>query len=108
MPRATSAQEIFNAMPNRFLPEKAGDMHAVIQFDLSGEGGGQWVLTIADRQAHINTGATPNPHMTFSSDASDYVAMINGDLNPMAAFMQGKVRVSGDVALAMKMQTLFG
>ena len=105
--RATTAKEIFEAMPGRFLPEQAGDLNAVIQFDLSGEGGGQWTLSVADRKATVTDGTTPNPNMTFSTDAADFVAIINGDLNPMNAFMQGKVKVKGDMTLALKLQNIF-
>jgi len=107
MPRPTSAKEIFEAMPSRFLPEQAAGLNASIQFDLSGEGGGQWALTFADQKLAVTEGLTPNPSMTFSASANDYVSIINGDLNPMAAFMQGRVMVKGDISLAMKLQTLF-
>ena len=106
-PRATKAQEIFDAMPGRLLPEQAGDLNATILFELTGEGGGEWSLTLANRQATVVAGAAPNPTMTFSASASDYVAIINGDLNPMQAFMQGKVKIKGDMGAAMKLQKLF-
>ena len=35
-------------------------------------------------------------------------ALVNGDLNAMAAFMQGKVKVKGEMALALKLQSIFG
>ncbi len=106
-PRATNAQEIFDAMPGRLLPEQAGDLNATILFELTGEGGGEWSLTLANRQATVVAGPAPNPAMTFSASASDYVAIINGDLNPMQDFMQGKVKVKGDMALAIRLQSLF-
>jgi len=107
MPRVNSIQEVFDAMPSRFLPDQAGDMRAVIQFDLSGEGGGQWFATIADRALQVSTGQAPSPSLTLTTTANDYLAMINGELKPMAAFMQGRVRVRGDMPLLLKMQSLF-
>jgi putative sterol carrier protein len=107
MARANSVQEVFDGMPSHFLPDQAGDMRAVIQFDLSGEGGGQWFVTIADRILNVSTGQTPAPTLTLTTSAKDYLAIVNGDLKPMAAFMQGKVRVKGDMPLLMKMQGLF-
>jgi len=101
-------KEIFEAMPGRFLPEKAGDLQAVIQFDLTGEGGAQYYATIGKGACAVAEGTTPNPTMTFSAAAADYISMINGQLNPMQAFMQGKIKVKGDMSLALKMQTLFG
>ena len=39
--------------------------------------------------------------------ASDYVDMVNGKLNPQMAFMGGKLKIKGDMSLALKMQQLF-
>jgi putative sterol carrier protein len=33
--------------------------------------------------------------------------MVTGKLNPMTAFMSGKVKVEGDLGAVMKFQTLF-
>ncbi len=107
MPRATSVQQVFDVMPAHFRPDQAGDTRAVIQFDLSGEGGGQWYVTIEDHTLTVDAGQTPTPSLTVTTSASDYLAMVNGDLRPMSAFMQGKVRVRGDVPLLMRMQSLF-
>ncbi len=103
----TSAKDIFDRMPQAFSPEAAAGVNAVIQFDLSGDGGAQYVVTIADQTCKVEAGTAPNPSMTLSMAASDYVAMTNGELNPMNAFMQGKVKVKGDMGLAMKVQSFF-
>ena len=39
------------------------------------------------------------------SDA-DYVAMTSGSLNPMMAFMSGKIKVEGDLNTVMKLQSI--
>jgi sterol carrier protein 2 len=39
--------------------------------------------------------------------AQDYVDRITGKLNGQMAFMSGKLKISGDMGLAMKMQNLF-
>jgi len=107
MTRATTLQEVFAAMPGRFSPEKAGDFQAMFQFDLTGEGGGQYVLSIADRTCTIHEGTVPNPTATISASAADYLAIANGELEVMPAFMQGKLKVKGDLAAALKMQQVF-
>ena len=38
----------------------------------------------------------------------DFQALISGNLNPMSAFMSGKIKVDGDMGVAMKLQSLFG
>ena len=102
----TSAQEAFDRIAN-LDPVKVQGINAVIIFDLSGEGGGQWTLTLADdEKPKLEEGETASPNMTLSMDAQDFVAMSNGELNAMSAFMQGKIKVSGDMGLAMKLQTI--
>jgi putative sterol carrier protein len=45
--------------------------------------------------------------MTMTLAAQDYVDLIGGKLNGQMAFMSGKLKIAGDMGLAMKMQTLF-
>jgi putative sterol carrier protein len=87
-------------------PAKIAGINAVILFDLSGEGGGKWTLNVADGKADLKEGETSPPNMTLSMDAADFAAMTRGELNPMAAFMQGKVKISGDMSLAMRLQSI--
>jgi putative sterol carrier protein len=100
--------ELFERMPGQFQAEKAVDMNAVILFDLSGEGGGQWSVSIADGKCDVIKGAADSPKATVRMDAGDYKDMITGKLNPMMAFMSGKVKVEGDLNTVMKFQQLFG
>lgn len=107
MPVSTP-QEVFDAMPGKFKGEKANGLSATVLFDLSGDNGGQWVATIVQDRLTVEKGTIPNPTLTFTAKASDYVALINGQLKPMPAFMQGKIKIKGDMTLAMKVQALFG
>ena len=103
-----SASEIFESMPKVFDAAKAGDMNATVQFDLTGEGGGQWVVVVADGTCSVNEGQTDSPTATIRMDAGDYTDLIDGKLNAMEAFMQQKIKVEGDLSTVMKFQTLFG
>ena len=38
--------------------------------------------------------------------AQDLIAMSNGELNAVSAFMQGKIKISGDMSLAMRLQSI--
>ena len=100
--------ELFEKMPGQFQADKAAGMNAVILFDLSGDGGGQWSVTIADGICTVVEGAADSPKSTVRMDAGDYHDMITGKLNPMMAFMSGKVKVEGDLNTVMKFQQIFG
>ena len=65
-------------------------------------------MTIADGKCAIAQGAASSPKATVRMDAGDYHDMITGKLNPMMAFMSGKVKVEGDLNTVMKFQQLFG
>jgi putative sterol carrier protein len=101
-------KELFDRMPDNFDAGAAGDMNAIIQFDLSGDSGGVWAVTVADGQCTVKDGASESPTLTIAMDAEDFVALTRGDLNPMNAFMSGKIKLQGDMGLAMKFQSLFG
>jgi putative sterol carrier protein len=102
-----SIQELMDQLPAAFLPEKAGGINAVIQFNLSGPGGGDWIMTIQDQTCKVETGITANPRVKLEATAQDCLDIFNGKLNPMRAFMKGRLRLRGDSSLAMKLIRLF-
>lgn len=102
-----SVEELFKNMPQAFDASKAPDFDATVQFKLSGEGGGDWYVSIANGQIDVEKGLADGPTATIMMDAQDYADMVTGKLNAMAAFMQGKVKVEGDLNTVMKFQTLF-
>jgi len=98
---------VFEQMSNRFKKEAAQGLNAVYQFDLSGEGGGQWQVVISNDRCEVKEGAHPSPTTTISMAAQDYLDMVSGKLNPQMAFMSGKLRIAGDMGLALRLQGLF-
>ena len=100
-------QEIFDQMGANINPDAAKGMNATIQFNLSGDNGGQWYVTIKDGTATVSEGTAPSANMTMTMAAQDYVDMTTGKLNGQMAFMSGKLKIAGDMGLAMKMQSLF-
>lgn len=103
----TTPADIFAKTPQNLITEKAGTMNASVAFDLSGENGGQWTVQIANGACTVDEGIADGADATISMAGSDYVDMMTGKLNPMMAFMGGKVKVSGDLNTVMKFQTLF-
>jgi putative sterol carrier protein len=99
---------IVDAMPNFLIPEKAGSTNATIAFDLSGDGGGKWWVKIHDGKAESGQGDPADPvNLTLLADAHDWVNIMTGKLDGTAAFMQGKLKIKGDMGLAIKMQSFF-
>jgi putative sterol carrier protein len=108
MPRVNTIKEIFDTMHEGFMPDKAEGVDAIYQFDLSGDNGGKYWIKVANKQVEVHEGEHASPTMTLLASADDYIAVVNGDLNPMMAFMQGKLKVKGAMELAFKLQSMFG
>jgi putative sterol carrier protein len=104
----TSAQQVFDMMPTRFNAAAAAGVNATYQFDLTGDGGGTWQVAVGSGSCQVAQGA-PNdkPNITITMAAGDYLDMITGKLNPQMAFMGGKLKIKGDMSLALKMQQIF-
>lgn len=100
-------QSLMQQAINAFQPENAAGINAKIQFHITGNQGGDWVATIKDQKLAVESGTTPNPNLTLGADTQDIFNLVNGKLNPMSAFMQGKVQVDGDMGLAMRLMNLF-
>jgi putative sterol carrier protein len=104
---ATPADQITKLEENlRANPEKVAGMNGIFQFDLSGEGGGVWHVSLANGDGHVAEGPAESPGVVISMAADDFVALTEGRLDGTMAFMSGKLKVKGDMGLAMKLQTL--
>lgn len=102
-----SVQAFFEELPTHFKPDKAAGLEAVYQFDVSGDGGGQWHADISGGTCTVVPGQASDPNITLSASDKDFLSMVNGKLNPQMAFMTGKLKVKGDMGLAMRLQSIF-
>jgi len=102
-----TVKETFDAMASRFRAEKASGVNATIQYDISGDQGGTWHAVIKDGACTVNTGAAANPNLTLGMSAQDWLDMVGGKLSGQMAFMSGKLKLKGDMGLAMKIGSMF-
>jgi len=98
---------LMGRMPKAFQPEKAQGVEAVVQYHLTGEQGGDWIVRIGDGACEVEKGTAEAPNLTLTAEASDYLAIITGKLNAMGAFAEGKLKLKGDLPLAMKLMNFF-
>ena len=105
--KVTSADEVLSLMGDVFDAQKAAGVNAIYQFDLSGDNGGQYWVKVADGAFETGQGVHEAPTLTLIASAEDYISVVNGDLNAMSAFTQGKIKIKGDVGLALKLQAMF-
>lgn len=102
-----TVEELFNRMPKAFIPEAAQGVNATLQFNLTGPEGGDWIVRIGDGKCTVEKGVVENPTMTLMAEAEDYKNVILGKLDPMAAFMQQKLRLKGNLNMALGLMKYF-
>lgn len=108
---AESVKEVFEKqMPERLRtkPDVVSKINSVYQFNISGPNGGQWTVDCTQPGGSIVAGASPSAKCTVSASDADFLNIVNGKLNAQMAFMSGKLKIQGDMGLAMKLQQLLG
>jgi len=102
----TTVREVFLELPKQFDSFVWGPEDASLQFNITGDGGGEWTANIKGGTLSVIEGSTSAASMTMTCAAQDMLAIVNGELSAVSAFMQGRVRIEGNMALAMKIQNL--
>jgi hypothetical protein len=74
-----------------------------LKFDFGGS------VIVIDGKGDTNVVSTDDQEVDCSIGVSqeDLESLMSGNLNPMTAFMSGKIKVKGDMGVAMKLQSLF-
>lgn len=101
-----SPQEIFDQKIHAKIqskPDMADKVNAVYRFDLSGPAGGTWIVDLKKGGTNGVRKADEQGQCTITMTDTDFVSLIDGSLNPQRAFMSGKLKVKGDMSLAMKL-----
>ncbi len=104
-----TATQIFNEdLPAKL--EKNADsvtkVNAVYQFNISGDNGGTWTVDLTKDSDFVSEGASDDADCTVTMKEDDFIAMWDGSLPGTQAFMTGKLKIAGDMGLAMKLQKI--
>jgi putative sterol carrier protein len=103
-----TVEKLIEGMPRVFDPAAAGDLQAEIQFDVSGDGGGKWVVSIAGGGCEVRKGEAVAPVLTIETPGDIWVKVARGEIDRPKAFMQGLYRAKGDMKVLMRLPQLFG
>jgi putative sterol carrier protein len=99
-----NAREFFESLESRSDPTKVAGIDHTYLFEVGGEG--TWLVVVRDGAVHVTEGAAP-ADVTISLSGETFEALAARKQSPMAAYMRRKLKVSGDVSAAMKLQSLF-
>lgn len=94
------------ALVARFDPLRAGGVDATLVIDLSDAG--TTSVRIADGRCTILTGVhRDDADVTYRTEAAVWLDLVEGRIRGMDAFLAGALRVTGDLHLATRFETLF-
>jgi len=99
-----TVNKLINILPQIFIPEKAENARADIQIIAKGSEGGEWGIRIHDQ---LCEGKIENPDLSLSANTADILKMFLGELDPLKAYMQGKIQFKGRINNALKLTELF-
>ncbi|CAN5446044.1 SCP2 sterol-binding domain-containing protein [soil metagenome] len=94
-----TAKEFVYKLPQAFRSDVAGSTHATVQYDLSEP----MYSVIEGGEMQVFEGRAENPDVTVAMSDEDFVLLMKGELNGMAAFMSGRLKVQGDMMLAQRL-----
>lgn len=107
MTEAVSVKPLFAAMPMSVNQEATKDVTLVYQFNLSGEGGGQFIVTIDKGVCTVEEGVAPAPDVTITATAADYLSVVTGTVPFGWAYINGRLKVTGDLRLVLRLPAYF-
>ena len=103
---AESAKEFFDNLQASIKPEKIQGINATYQWDITDTG--KWYATLSDDGATVAEGEADDANITITVSEENWLAIVAGTLAPQMAFLTGKIKIKGDMSLAMKLQSLMG
>jgi len=99
---ASSIEEYFSTLDQRFVATAAKGVKATFQIELSGPKGGTWTIDVNDGGYTLVSGSVEKPTVTYLMDADEYLRMANGELDGVKAYAMRKLKIKGNVLMAQK------
>lgn len=99
----TKIDYVFRDLTDKYSEGAFGDFKGTIQFQLLGEGGGDWLVIINEDSWEVKSGVMDNPDASFLGDVDGFLDIRSGEMEKVGwAFMQGRFNVSGQIGLLWK------
>ncbi|HOC69060.1 MAG TPA: SCP2 sterol-binding domain-containing protein [Candidatus Hydrogenedentes bacterium] len=94
----------FDSLSGKVDAGKIAGMNSIFQFNLGEE---VFSVKVADGAVAVSEGATDGANIQLTMTPEDFLALTSGQLNSQQAFLTGKLKIKGDMQLALKLQNVF-
>lgn len=98
-------EQIMAGIPSAFQADQAAGIDAQVQLIV--DGNDTWLITIRNQTCVVTQEKAASPRLTLSASKADLMDIFTGKLDGMKAVMSGRMRIQGDIGLAMKFGALF-
>jgi putative sterol carrier protein len=87
--------------------QKLQGVNAIVKFVVEGEGGGTFWIKVSDGKVEGGKGEPPAPaNATITQNIDTFRKVQSRQLDPQMAFMQGLLKISGDMGVIMRLAQL--
>jgi putative sterol carrier protein len=108
--REVILEQIFNRMPESLDADRARDLDAVIEWQITGRPNGgvdRFQVVISNGECHVEREGSAEPRVTYTLGPVDFVRLVTGNVPGPKLFVFGKLKIRGDILLAARMPSLF-
>ena len=87
-----------------FRSSIAGKTATIQNVIATSDGTKRYWFRIADGSVDLQSGDAPTPDATIEQDEATAAGLARGEINPVGAFMSGKLKINGSMMLLMQLQ----
>jgi len=110
-PSVFKATPLFKVLEGAMIDDKENlieKVRGIYCFKVKNSGGkeGMWIINAKVGKGKVEYNGKDKPDVTFIMNDEDVTDLISGKLNPQKAFFQGKIKIQGNMGLALKLTEL--
>jgi putative sterol carrier protein len=102
---------IFWSIPRQLDTKAAANVKTTIRWNITGrvdEGVDTYLLEVDNGTARTNRGTEgPAPKLTITMDGVEFLRLVSGNSDPMAAYFKGRIQLAGDIMVAAQLAQMF-
>lgn len=101
---------IFSGMRSRYVPAAGGGFAGAITYELRDMRGRTraWTVNVTPAGARVVAGTDLEAALTILVGVADFVRLATGELDPGYLLLSGRMDLRGDMAVAMRLGSMFG